>query len=377
MVDTVVRAGDDPTWEIDDRSPVARGTTTSITVRFLVAELDRFGVAPDALLQRAGVSREQLSSPEMQFPLEAFDQLWSMAASLRVDIGLRLVDEFPPGQMHVVTHLALRCASVGEALESVVRYIRLTDADDRMMLARDGAEACLGYANAALDQGHRHNPWIVEHFYSMCCVFMAQAAGRQLPLRRVQFRAPPQAPLAAYRHRFGIDPEFSTARNALCFDQQALAWPLQTHDQYLRDILEQFAIDRLPAAVESFGERVAEQLRLGWLGGRPLSLEQTARACEVSRDVLRSRLADAGLSFRQLKDDCRRDLARVHLAGRLSLSEIAYLLGFSEPAALQHAVKRWFGVSAGEFRRALTEQNASPSQRSATVPGTAHQPGRS
>jgi AraC-like DNA-binding protein len=357
MVDTAGSAGDDRRRAIDDRSVVARGTTTSITVRFLVAELDRVGMAPDELLQRAGVSRDQLSSPELQFPLDAFDQLWTLTATRRADIGLRLVDEFPPGQMHVVTHLALRCASVGAALDSVVRYIRLTDADDRMTLECLGDQARLSYTNAALERGGRHNPWIVEHFFSMCCVFMAEAAGRQLPLRRVQFRAPPQAPLAAYQDRFGIDPEFFAAGNALCFDEQAMAWPLQTHDRYLRDVLEQFASHRLPAAVESFGERVAEQLRLGWLSGKPLSLEQTARACEVSPDTLRSRLADAGLNFRQLKDDSRRDLARVHLAGRLSIGEVAYLLGFSEPAALQHAVKRWFGLSAGEFRRALADQN--------------------
>ncbi len=58
-----------------------------------------------------------------------------------------------------------------------VRYIRLTDADDRMSLARDGTQACLSYANAALDQGRRRNPWIVEHIYSMCCGFMIEAAG--------------------------------------------------------------------------------------------------------------------------------------------------------------------------------------------------------
>ncbi len=35
--------------------------------------------------------------------------------------------------------------------------------------------------------------------------------------------------------------------------------------------------------------------------------------------------------------------------------EIAYLLGFSEPSAFQHACKRWFDKSAGELRKQLID----------------------
>ena len=332
---------------------MAGGTTTSITVRFLVALLDQLGQQADALLQLAGISRDQLSSPDLHFPIPAFDQLWASAAQLRADIGLRLVDQFPPGQMHIVTHLALRSATVGEALASVVRYIRVTDADDRIRLDVDENLAAFSYANRQLDAGIRSNPWIVEHILSMAMVFMSEACGRSLPLRQVQFIAPAQAPLEAYRERFGIDAEFGAGRNALVFASEALDWPLRTHDQYLRSILETFASERLPAAAESLGDRVRDQVRRGWLSGDPPSLEQVASACAVGKDALRARLADDNLSFRQLKDETRRDLARLHLAGKLSIGEIAYLLGFSEAAALQHAVKRWFGVSVGEFRRSL------------------------
>jgi AraC-like DNA-binding protein len=37
----------------------------------------------------------------------------------------------------------------------------------------------------------------------------------------------------------------------------------------------------------------------------------------------------------------------------MSATQIAYMLGFSEPAAFQHAFQRWFGISVGGHRRAL------------------------
>ncbi|MGQ0800386.1 MAG: AraC family transcriptional regulator ligand-binding domain-containing protein [Pseudomarimonas sp.] len=342
---------------------MSSGTTTSITVRFLIALLEQAGLPQDALLHTAGVSREQLTSPELQFPVDLFDALWARAASTQADIGLRLIDQFPSGQMHVVTHLALRCATVGDALESVSRYMRLTDVNDRFSLHLEGDVARFTYSNRNLDSGDRHNPWIVEHFLSMCCVLMTTASGRELPLRDVQFNARAQAPITAYRDRFGMEPRFDTQQNSLTFHREAMSWPLQTHDHYLRTILEQFANRQLPAVAEDLVERAAERMRRSWLSGKPLSLEQLAKQCGTRATALRARLAEAGLSFRQLKDDSRRDLAQVHLAGQLAIGEIAYLLGFSEPAALQHAVKRWFGMSAGEFRR-VVQQSKAPSIRS-------------
>jgi AraC-like DNA-binding protein len=332
---------------------VAGGTTTSIAARFLIELLDQAGAAPDDLLAAAAISREDLQSPELRFPVEPFDQLWSRAAQVHPDVGLSLVDRFPAGQMHIVTHLALRSVDVRAALRAVVEFARLTHSLDRIELVEIDGLALFSYRNAALDAGIRHNPWLIEHFLSLACVFLSRACGRALPVQWLRLRAPEQAPAAAYRSRFGVLPEFGAAANTLAFDAVALAWPLLSHDSYLRGILEQFARSQLPAVDPCLSEQVRDELRRCWLQGQEPTLQQTARACALGVDTLRQRLARESLSFRLLKDESRRDLARVYLSGRLSNGEIGYLLGFSEPAALQHACKRWFGASVGELRRQL------------------------
>ena len=67
-----------------------------------------------------------------------------------------------------------------------------------------------------------------------------------------------------------------------------------------------------------------------------------------------------------MADATRRDVARLHLAGPMSLGEIAHLLGFSEPAAFQHAVRRWFGTSAGEVRARLAAESAAQGEASSS-----------
>ena len=64
----------------------------------------------------------------------------------------------------------------------------------------------------------------------------------------------------------------------------------------------------------------------------------------VIRRTLARRLASEGLSFRALLDRLRSGLAKRYLQERdLPISEIAWLLGYRETSAFNHAFKRWTG----------------------------------
>jgi len=129
-------------------------------------------------------------------------------------------------------------------------------------------------------------------------------------------------------------------------------WPLPTRDAYLHAILENVAKSRA-APVDDFVEGVRRAVAQSMLAGAVPTLEVVAKACRVSVRTLRERLRRQDLGFRTLLDQARQDLAREHLARGLSVTETAALLGFSEPAAFQHACRRWFGASAGQFRKQL------------------------
>jgi len=72
----------------------------------------------------------------------------------------------------------------------------------------------------------------------------------------------------------------------------------------------------------------------------------------MSVATLRRRLADEGTTHSQILDEARRDLAKLYLSeSRLSLQEIAFLLGYSQPNALYNAFRRWgVGTTLAGFR---------------------------
>jgi len=77
-----------------------------------------------------------------------------------------------------------------------------------------------------------------------------------------------------------------------------------------------------------------------------------AEAVGLSRRTLQRRLAAQGITYKRLVDETREALARRYLENpQRSLTEITFLLGFSEQSAFTRAFRRWHGESPSDYRR--------------------------
>jgi AraC-like DNA-binding protein len=72
----------------------------------------------------------------------------------------------------------------------------------------------------------------------------------------------------------------------------------------------------------------------------------------MSQRSLTRHLAEEGTTFAEILEQLRRGLASRYLADdRMSVQQIAWLLGYSEVAAFNHAYKRWTGTTPRRTRR--------------------------
>jgi AraC-like DNA-binding protein len=129
-------------------------------------------------------------------------------------------------------------------------------------------------------------------------------------------------------------------------------------DPYLLGVLtrhaDEFMADRAPRH-DSFRVRV-ERLALQALPRSVPTARQIAARLGVGERTFARRLAAEGASFRQVLDELRRDLALSYLADpELTLSEIAYLLGYAEQSAFTSAFRRWTGQSPRRYRGEAAE----------------------
>ena len=98
------------------------------------------------------------------------------------------------------------------------------------------------------------------------------------------------------------------------------------------------------------GEQVKRTLMRSLAGKRP-TLQDVAQELGMGARTLQRRLTDAGISFQQLVEDTRRELARHYLKqSAVELNEAAFLLGFEDVNSFFRAFHLWEGTSPGEWR---------------------------
>ncbi|HWY24103.1 MAG TPA: helix-turn-helix transcriptional regulator, partial [Nevskia sp.] len=97
--------------------------------------------------------------------------------------------------------------------------------------------------------------------------------------------------------------------------------------------------------------RVRQHILRGLRAG-PVSIEAVAASLDLSERTLQRRLGECGATFNELIEGMRFELSQRYLRqDHLSLTEIGYLLGYSELSAFSRAFRRWAGVSPIEFRK--------------------------
>ncbi len=85
--------------------------------------------------------------------------------------------------------------------------------------------------------------------------------------------------------------------------------------------------------------------------GQPM-IDDVARELGMSSRTLRRRLADQGFIYKEIIEDVRHKQALRYLSDkRINLKQVAYLLGYSDQAAFNHAFRRWTGSSPSAYRQ--------------------------
>lgn len=144
-------------------------------------------------------------------------------------------------------------------------------------------------------------------------------------------------------------------QESLQLSPATLDLPIPTYDERQGDLLAKFGdalLDRAPPPTSAFRAQVETLILDGFGDGAPTA-EDVARRLGVSRRTLTRRLAEDGLTFRQLLDDVRLDVAHGYLRhSRLSLAEISFQLGYADQAAFTTAYKRWTGKTPSAARSA-------------------------
>lgn len=259
---------------------------------------------------------------------------------------------FNPRKTTLLSYVVLNSPTVGEAIEKAANYARLARSFAKLsfyeeelgMFLQIDSEAQLMHADGA------HN----EFRISALLTSLQIAAETPLPVLELRFPHELTAEKKAQiSDALSVNVKHNQRVPGILFDKAVLEIPIKDTDPALLLHLEthvQSLMKDLPPAIGETSSLVQGEITSRLSFSAPTQ-DEIAKTLGMSVSTLGRKLAKEDTTYKQLLKDIRKRLAEQYLDDpKLSLSEIAFALGYSDQAAFTNAYKVWTGQSPGSVR---------------------------
>jgi AraC-like DNA-binding protein len=326
-----------------------------MVTRLAAGRLRKAGIVLEPLLRSAGLSVSQIDRKDRRIGVASQIRFLELAAKALKDplLGFRLARDLEPRQVGLLHYVAASSETLGDALDRVQRYSSIVNAGLvlKCVEARNFTIA-LRYAGVARHSDRQQ----MELFVTMLLRFCRTSTDRRLNPIAVHFVHRRSGESSELEKFFGCRIEFGADTDQVIFDKKAKQLRLVSADPYLNEILLHDCEQALAYRRSSAGSlRISiENAITPLLPHGKARLDAVAQTLGVSSRTLARRLTAEGLSFGEILDQLRSDLAAHYLGeANLSISQIAWLLGYQGVSAFSHGYKRWTGMNPKRVRDKL------------------------
>ena len=331
----------------------AGGSVLASLVARLVETSVELGAERAGLLRAAATSAEQLRDPDARITLDRYLDLWAEVQRQLPDAPLEVAcaRAETAADFGLVGYLAQQSPALGDALAVLVRYQRLFHDAIGTTLER---ETNIVRAVFPLSPQVRAIAPIAASCAASLVGGVRLLVGPSWTPARVELPHPEPKQARALRDFIGAPVAYGQPRCLVELPTSDLALPLLAPDRALGVWLRAQAEATLAklGEVQPMSEAVARRLVESLPRGQGTQVA-IARALGIGDRTLQRRLAAEGTTFAALLERSRRQLAEGFLKDpRLSASEVALLLGYSDPSTFFRAFKRWTGRTPQQFRAA-------------------------
>jgi AraC-like DNA-binding protein len=320
-------------------------------LRQLLALVKSRGGDPRTLLQQLGSNELLLDQHEVSISWPQFYQLLRQSMVLANEPALGL---YLGSQLSISTHgllglVALSSADLQQALQLICRY--MTTRSPLINLEVQQQRQQVGLLLNELYPLGDIGPFMAETVIVALHQVLQVLTQQQYQPSRVHFSFKPPADQGLYQVFLPCPILFSQAQTAIYFDKRHLTIKPPFSDsrvqqqlsaQCEQELLQQQQLQTLSGAI---------QLLLGRTKGRIPDIKEVAAEFALSERTLRRRLRDEQVSYQQLVAQWRQQMAEHYLHNTtLPVQQIAYLLGYADPANFGRAFRQQHGASPQKVR---------------------------
>jgi AraC-like DNA-binding protein len=320
----------------------------------VVEVLAEQGIPPEASLKGSGVGVDKLYDAFELTSVRQYLTVCENAVRLATDpaTALEVGRRLHLSAYGIYGYALLSCLSLREYFRLAVKYRRLATPPVNIEWTEHDETVTWTFVDPIVpDLSPRLWEFLIEQQVSLNVAHLQEIAGRECPPLRATFSYPAPAHADLYPKYLGCHCEFDAPACELIYERSVLDQkPQKAHR--LTTALLQKTCDRLVTQEKTSSGLSGEvyQVFLTNPGDFP-SMDTMAARFNMVKRTLRRRLEAEGTSFQSILDDVRSSLAQEYLqTTKMSASDIATLLGFSDAANFRRALKRWTGKGPKELR---------------------------
>ena len=313
--------------------------------------VESYGLNAKEIFATEGITHKDLTDSSKRVAFDVVDRLRAKSFKLSGDplFGLNYAKFWHPSYMGALGYAWMLSSTLINALENCSRYISMVNngLELRVTTTSNQVIAEMGTLRESLV------PHIYEDGLSAMLIVMCRAnLGQEFNPDSIHLCRPTPADVSAYNCFFKCPVSFGTGSFRAIFNRtQAEKLCLHANEQLENmnlEIIRQYLLD---VDKQDIVSQVRAEITQQLPGGQ-VTDASVAKIFHITSRTLQRRLKAEGHTFKELLTAVRIELAKEYFQDKsLSLTEISFLLGFSETSSFSRAYKRWTGQSPSQVSR--------------------------
>ena len=329
-------------------------TTAGMATRLAYERAQAAGIDLKPLLKEAGLTKQQVEDVDARFSVPSQIRFLNGAATALQDeyLGFHLGRDVELRRLGLIYYTAASSDTLGKALRRLARYISVTN-ESFSVKYLEGKDIRIAVDYIGVPRHlDRHQ---MECWFTLLIRLCRQLTGCHVQPSHLRLIHRRRANFSEFAAFLGCDIEFGAAVDDAVFPLSIADIPVVSVDPYLHKLLTancEEALSRRQAKRGSF-RAVVENAIASLLPDGNARASEIARQCGLSQRTFVRRLASENVTFSEVLNNLRRDLATQYLSDdSLSISQIAWLVAYQEASAFTNAFRRWTGKAPREMRPA-------------------------
>jgi len=332
-------------------------TTLASATLLLMDTLEvHYGKDGKPLMRKLGMDPDLLGKPGARYPTEKMQLLWGECIELTGDncFGLVAGSRVRATTFHALGFAWLASSTVHEELDRLLRYFKVIctePVDLRLLDAGDNYTLTHHWDKREVKE---HDP-AVDAFFAAILKLIRLTTDNNFAPAEVGFKNVDESRIADYVEAFSCPVINGAENDYIAFNKELCDADLTGQNQELAVVNERL-LEKYIQALDP--DKISSQVRellLTLLPSGDATQEDVAVKMNRSLSTLQRQLSAEGTNFKSLRDETRQSMAEQYIQdGEYSLSQIAFLLGFSDQSNFSRAFKRWTGVTPGDYQHGPT-----------------------